>query len=132
MIFPKNLSLIQRIIFDKIVKDYSPDTIEPFTYNGVLAGSALNTYDAKKIYLSLDLSFYCTGAPSGSASHYIGVSDPANAAKNSVRDIQVLWNGLSYEYTGKQLKYDNQFFGRVTPVGNYDQVAFTGLLFNLP
>jgi len=106
-------------------------SITPLYFMGSIAGSEFNTYDANKIYISLESIFSCTGGTNanfGEVTLYDEINVSRTIVANNAPFWQVTMAGDYFQINPVALK--NVWFSRISGA-LYDVMIFNGYRLNV-
>jgi hypothetical protein len=109
-------------------------TITSIYYHGVAAATEYLTYDAKKLYVALELSGTDGGAAAATTIPYINLYNEGNAIIGAMKPGCALWNatGAAINYFVLYETIKNVYFGKITPSSAVTYIKFNGFKITIP
>lgn len=124
---PEQLAVVQYC-----AATFNPTNVAPLFYQGAIAGSEFETYDAHKIYVCLAAEFSNNNGGGDSATlRKMDFYDAANALNYTLHNNIVFWNAVAVHYSSNNASLKNFFFSRLVQTG-YSLMLFNGYKLTLP
>jgi len=116
----------QKILYNYLNATFDIDTIVPLFYQGAIAGSEFLTYDAKKLYLVLNINFAIAGVETPAANQ-IAFRNEADAVfyylKNEMCFLEP--GGPVVLFYSSNAELENLYFSRIVNTG-FNDIKFIG------
>jgi hypothetical protein len=124
----KNASAAQRLLWNAIFLNFGERVgLSQYVYAGPIAGSDLNIFDARKVFVGLEMTFTAT-TPQNAAANMLKLTDQANTDFKWFTNINPFWNttAAALQFCHNMITVQNHYFWRVNPAGSYDVMTFIG------